>query len=232
MILENEIEQLFGDGDEFWTGNSPAIPYVGQFFASIDAAFSCYKGYSSFSGFQVRRSTQKTRRGVIMSKYFVCSKAGSADNSSSRDDDDIESEASRISDTVGPIKKKTNSFWCMTIVLRNFAFNAASSNTGPVRAFNFLKSLTGSYVAVGATAVDFKNWMRDIKVFIGKHDADMILQKFKDKKETSDNTFFYKYETDSNGHLTRIFWADLEGQRSYDVFGDVVSFDATYRTNK
>ncbi|KAK1358858.1 hypothetical protein POM88_043332 [Heracleum sosnowskyi] len=277
MIFENEIEQLFVGGDEFWTGDSPTKPYVGQVFASIDAAFSCYKGYSSFSGFQVRRSTQKTRRGLIVSKYFVCSKAGSADNSSSRDDDDIEPEASRISDTVGPVKKKRRTVSgkcecsaklvlknvalkgyvvshfednhnhpfandsekhflrgnrCMTAVLRNFAFNAASSNTGPVRAFNFLKSLTGSYAAVGATAVDFKNWMRDIKVFIGNHDADMILQKFKDKKETSDNTFFYEYETDSNGHLTRIFWADLEGQRSYDVFGDVVSFDATYRTNK
>ncbi|KAK1387075.1 hypothetical protein POM88_015253 [Heracleum sosnowskyi] len=193
MIFENEIEQLFGDGDEFWTGDSLAKPYVGQVFASIDASLSCYKGYSSFSGFQVRRSTKKTKRGVIVSKYFACSKAGSADNSSSRDDDDIESEASRISDTVGPVKKRMNSFWCMTVVLRNFAFNVASSNTGPVRAFNFLKSLTGSYADVGATAVDFKNWMRDIKVFIGKHDADMILQK---------------------------------------SFGDVVSFDATYHTNK
>ncbi|KAK1395117.1 hypothetical protein POM88_014173 [Heracleum sosnowskyi] len=27
-------------------------------------------------------------------------------------------------------------------------------------------------------------------------------------------------------------WADRIGRRSYDVFGDVVSFDATYRTNK
>ncbi|KAK1402330.1 hypothetical protein POM88_001935 [Heracleum sosnowskyi] len=156
MILKNEIEQLFGDGDEFWTRDSPTKSYVGQVFASIDAAFSCYKGYSSFSGFQVCRSTQKTIRGVIVSKYFVCSKAGSADNSYSQDDDDIEFEASRISATVGPVKKKTNRFW-------NFAFNAASSNTGPVKTFNFLKSLTGSYAAVGATAVDIKNWMRDIK---------------------------------------------------------------------
>ena len=111
-------------------------------------------------------------------------------------------------------------------------YHTASSNIGHVRSFNILKSICGSYAAVGATAVDFKNWVRDIKVFIGKHDADMILQKFKDKTETSDNTFFYEYETDSNGHLTRLFWADLEGQRSYNIFGDVVSFDATYRTNK
>lgn len=120
----------------------------------------------------------------------------------------------------------------MTAILRNFAFNVASSNTVPVRAFNFLKSLRGSYVDVGAIAIDFKNWMRDIKISIGKNDANLILQKFKDKKETLDNTFFYDYETDSNGYLTRLFWADLEGQRSYDVFGDVLSFDATYRTNK
>ncbi|KAK1357157.1 hypothetical protein POM88_050413 [Heracleum sosnowskyi] len=53
-----------------------------------------------------------------------------------------------------------------------------------------------------------------------------------DVATTSDGVFFYEYETDSNGHLTRIFWADVQGRQSYDVSGDVISFDATYRTNK
>ena len=100
------------------------------------------------------------------------------------------------------------------------------------RAHSLYKSLCGSYSDVGATAKDFQNWMRDVKLYIGKRDADMLIEKFKTKKETTNGGFFYEYETDPNGHLTRIFWADVEGRQSYEVFGEVVSFDATYRTNK
>lgn len=113
-----------------------------------------------------------------------------------------------------------------------FVFDANLINIGPTRAFTIFKAMCGSYCNIGATAVDFKNWARDIKAFIGKHDADMIIQKFKDKNETSDNSFAYEYQTDASGHLTRIFWADARGRESYDLFGDVVSVDATYRTNK
>ncbi|KAK1380234.1 hypothetical protein POM88_026978 [Heracleum sosnowskyi] len=60
----------------------------------------------------------------------------------------------------------------------------------------------------------------------------MIIQKFKDKNETTGNSFAYEYQTDSSGHLTRIFWVDARGRESYDLFGDVLSVDATYRTNK
>lgn len=99
-------------------------------------------------------------------------------------------------------------------------------------AHNLYKSLSGYYSDDGATAMDFQNWLRDIKLYVGKHYADMLLQKFKNKNETSDGGFFYEYETDSNGHLARLFWADVRGRKSYEVFGALLSFDATYRTNK
>ncbi|KAK1398179.1 hypothetical protein POM88_008042 [Heracleum sosnowskyi] len=121
---------------------------------------------------------------------------------------------------------------CMPDLHMKFVFDANLTNIGPTRAFTIFKAMCGSYGDVGATAVDFKNWARDIKAFIGKHDADMIIQKFKDKNETTDNSFAYEYQTDSSGHLTRIFWVDARGRKSYDLFGDVLSVDATYRTNK
>lgn len=120
----------------------------------------------------------------------------------------------------------------MNAVQRKFVIDAAKSNIGGYRAHSLYKSMCGSYSDVGATAKDFQNWMRDVKLYIGKRDADLLIEKFRTKKETSDGVFFYEYETDSNGHLTRIFWADVRGRQSYEVFGDVVSFDATYRTNK
>ncbi|KAK1385490.1 hypothetical protein POM88_023225 [Heracleum sosnowskyi] len=120
----------------------------------------------------------------------------------------------------------------MTALQRHFLLDASKSNLGAYRAHGIYKSCFGLYSDVGPTAVDFQNWMRDIKLYIGKHDADMLLQKFRDKNETSDGGFCYEYQTDSDGHLTRLFWADVRGRKNYDVFGDVVSFDATYRTNK
>lgn len=103
---------------------------------------------------------------------------------------------------------------------------------GATRAHAILKSMLGSYENVGATVVDFKNFARDIKEYIGKHDADMIIQKFKDIQEASDKEFKFEYKTDKNNHLTHLLWADGISRRNFQVFGDVVSFDATYRTNK
>ena len=92
--------------------------------------------------------------------------------------------------------------------------------------------MVGSYEDVGATVNDFKNFYRDVKVRIGDHDAKTILAKFKLKKETSNNTFYYDYKVDKYGHLTGLFWTDAIGQANYKVFGDIVSFDPTFRTTK
>ncbi|KAK1353136.1 hypothetical protein POM88_052974 [Heracleum sosnowskyi] len=93
------------DEIEDWVPDSPIKPYVGQIFTNIDAAFSYYSKHSSFCGFQVRRSTQRSRNGVVVSKY-LCSKAGSREISSSSREDDA-SESSRISDkNVEPVKRR------------------------------------------------------------------------------------------------------------------------------
>ncbi|XP_020266548.1 protein FAR1-RELATED SEQUENCE 5-like [Asparagus officinalis] len=114
---------------------------------------------------------------------------------------------------------------------KKLVFDGAKANMGPNKTYNFAKELCGSYSNVGATCTEFKNWSRDVKLYIGDRDAQMIIEKFTDKKEMSDG-FFYDYAVDEGGRLTRIFWADVIGRRNYDVFGDVISFDSTYSTNK
>nr|XP_017239718.1 PREDICTED: protein FAR1-RELATED SEQUENCE 5-like [Daucus carota subsp. sativus] len=251
-------------------------PYPGQLFKDIESAFKFYTDYGRDGGFEVRKSTQKVRNGIIVTKYIICSKGGHHDTSMTKDVD-VNSESSHASTSVqlqvkrrktvtkrcdcrAKIILKYNGFnayvissfievhnhrlaspsgkeflLCnrsMTSFQRRFVLDAAKSNIGSYRAHNLFKSISGSYSEVGATAVDFQNWMRDIKLYIGKHDSDMLIQKFQNKRDVSDGGFFFEYQTDSNGHLTRLFWADIQGRRSYEVFGDVVSFDATYRTNK
>lgn len=44
--------------------------------------------------------------------------------------------------------------------------------------------------------------------------------------------YYMDYETDESNSLCSLFWADEEAKRNYSSFGDIVSFDATFRTNK
>ncbi|XP_022040195.1 protein FAR1-RELATED SEQUENCE 5-like [Helianthus annuus] len=112
------------------------------------------------------------------------------------------------------------------------AVNALSAlNIGPVKAFNIMRTLYGGFDKVGATKNDFKNFKRDLNKYISEFDADMMIKRLMRKKEYMPN-FSMEYITDEGGVLRGLFWADEDAKRNFSVFGDVVSFDATYRRNK
>ncbi|KAK1399962.1 hypothetical protein POM88_009825 [Heracleum sosnowskyi] len=237
-------------------------PIVGQLFPDIDTTFNFYYHYGSTCGFVSRRSTErKNKQNKITRKYFVCSRAGLPEDDKS-EDQSIKKRKTTSAKCDCPAKlilasngnggfyvkefteyhnhsfagKGTMQFLrcsrSLTEFHKRFIIDAAKLNIGATRAHAIFKSMIGSYENVGATVVDFKKFSRDIKEYIGKHDADILIQKFKDIQASSDNNFRFEYKTDENNHLTQLFWADGVGRRNFEVFGDVISFDATYRTNK
>ncbi|KAI5439588.1 hypothetical protein KIW84_025106 [Lathyrus oleraceus] len=44
--------------------------------------------------------------------------------------------------------------------------------------------------------------------------------------------FFYAFQMDTEGRLANCFWVDSRSKMAYKYFGDVVTFDPTYLTNK
>nr|GEY06755.1 retrovirus-related Pol polyprotein from transposon TNT 1-94 [Tanacetum cinerariifolium] len=67
-------------------------------------------------------------------------------------------------------------------------------------------------------------------VNIGDSDAQMLIHKMKNrKKHVSDFLFYYLVK---NAKLSGIFWADEISKYIYKGFGNVVSFDVTFKTNK
>ncbi|XP_035836024.1 protein FAR1-RELATED SEQUENCE 5-like [Helianthus annuus] len=67
-------------GNQYYTPIVPdsSKPVVGMHFQSIDSAFNFYKKYAKLSGFEGRKHTQSSKNGVVVRKYFVCAKEGSA----------------------------------------------------------------------------------------------------------------------------------------------------------
>ncbi|XP_078152790.1 protein FAR1-RELATED SEQUENCE 5-like isoform X2 [Carex rostrata] len=52
------------------------------------------------------------------------------------------------------------------------------------------------------------------------------------KRQEEDPEFFHSIEADEDGVVKNIFWVDGRARRTYQEFGDVVTFDTTYQTNK
>ncbi|GJV20197.1 FAR1-related sequence 5-like protein [Tanacetum coccineum] len=118
----------------------------------------------------------------------------------------------------------------LTYLEQAFIMKAASVNIGATRAYHLLTGIKGSYLLVHGTTVDFKNFFRSVNCYIGDSDAQMLIHKMENrKKHVSDFSFDYLVE---NAELSGIFWADEVSKYNYREFGDVVSFDATFKTNK
>ncbi|XP_074327584.1 protein FAR1-RELATED SEQUENCE 5-like [Apium graveolens] len=119
----------------------------------------------------------------------------------------------------------------MTTSLRNICYNGAKVNIGVSKLFSFAKEMYGGYANVGASLQDFWNFNRDLKLFIGNKDAQMMIDNFKHIHDKS-KSFYYAYDVDSDGRLTKLFWADSIGRRNFESYGNAISFDAIFDTNR
>lgn len=50
--------------------------------------------------------------------------------------------------------------------------------------------------------------------------------------QSEDPSFFYTIQVDEDYLITNIFWVDAKMMPDYEDFGDVVSFNTTYRKQK
>ncbi|XP_076924989.1 protein FAR1-RELATED SEQUENCE 5-like [Bidens hawaiensis] len=119
----------------------------------------------------------------------------------------------------------------LTHVQEDMLYELSTLNLGPVKAFNILRTKYGGFEEVGASKDDCKNFKQRLNYFIGEFDAEMVVQRLNGKKRCNDD-FSFEYTVNDNGQLTRLFWADEISKKNYLAFGDIIAFDATFKTNK
>ncbi|XP_076958363.1 protein FAR1-RELATED SEQUENCE 5-like [Bidens hawaiensis] len=113
---------------------------------------------------------------------------------------------------------------------RHFIQKLSLNKIGPNIAHNLQCSLKGGSHNVHDTKTDFKNAARDSRLFITDRDAQMLVDTLKARSENLPNfSFDFKIV---GCELRSVFWADDVSKCNYAAFGDVLGFDATYRTNK
>ncbi|XP_076915910.1 protein FAR1-RELATED SEQUENCE 5-like [Bidens hawaiensis] len=203
-------------------------------FDSVELAYGFYVSYAHTSGFSVRKNSGYSNHGLPKLKYYVCSEEGFKTASEYNTLDDANNgkrkhrKPFKRTGCGAHIKFRLNE---MDYVKESTIHALSQVNVGPVRAFNILKSLYGGYKQVGATKNDFKNFKTRQNEYINEYDADMLIKRLEKKKKYCPN-FSFEYTIKEEGSLGGLFWVDEDSKKNYMVFGDVVGFDATYRSNK
>ncbi|RYR55795.1 hypothetical protein Ahy_A05g021670 [Arachis hypogaea] len=97
------------------------------------------------------------------------------------------------------------------------------------RIHGFMASLANGYYNVPYTTRDMHN-VNAKQQREGGLDAESCLRYLREFK-ANDPTLYYKEVVDGEGMLQHLFWCDGTNKIDYQVFGDVVAFDATYNKN-
>lgn len=106
-----------------------------------------------------------------------------------------------------------------------------AAGMGPSEVMSVLIKESGSITNVGFTKVDCQNYMSSSRQRTLGSGGQRVFDYLKRMQE-EDPGFFCAVQGDIDNTSGNIFWADANSKVNYNYFGDTVSFDTTYRTNR
>ncbi|XP_024962583.1 protein FAR1-RELATED SEQUENCE 5-like [Cynara cardunculus var. scolymus] len=239
------------DGSKCWFSNvdTKYKPKVGDGFETVESAEKMYQKYANEAGFDVRLSNKKKNKiGRITSRFYVCSKKGRPP-SKYFDSLDVLPGDRRIPNTnikhsgcgacfkIHFVKERRQYEVYKFVEQHNHmlfnkkemrfsrskrqlhytnhknVFHGSSSKVGVTKSHRFRKAIMGGVDSSGGTVRDHQNFKRDMAYFVGNKDAQMLLNVMSNRRKR--------------------FSGLMKLPRSnYREFGDAISFNATFRTNK
>ncbi|XP_014524450.1 protein FAR-RED IMPAIRED RESPONSE 1-like [Vigna radiata var. radiata] len=255
-----EIDQLHGkvaeDINENHVQPNSIPPSVGMVFESVNQAKSFYRQYAISKGFGIRtRSSRKNNKNELFYFMMVCSRAGKyvASNQnemigrptlandcaarmivSKRDEkwyisafDDVHThDLSPTKSRLFRGNKRMN-----LNVKRTLDLNA-EAGVRINKSFRSLVCATGGYENMEFVEQDNRNYVAKQRRALSKDgDAKALLNHFSSMRELNKD-FFFNINVDDDNRILNVFWADARSRVACEYFGDIISFDTTYLTNK
>ncbi|KAG7984647.1 hypothetical protein I3843_04G170700 [Carya illinoinensis] len=98
--------------------------------------------------------------------------------------------------------------------------------------FNALVVDAGGFENLDFQEKDCRNFIdKARKLRLGKGGGEALTEYFKRMRLQNDG-FTYMIDVDEELRLMNVFWADARSRAAYEYFGDVITFDTTYLTNR
>lgn len=233
------------------------VPESGMYFGSYEELFLFYKIYGKETGFGIcKRSSRNDDNGEMKYVTLTCAREGKSRRTSmssintrpiSKTDCKARLTASRDSDGRWKITStilnhnhdmspsKSRFFPCNRVlapnVKRRLELND-QSGIGVSDTYHAMVVEAGGHENLPFQEIDCRNYVNQIRhLRLGKGDASAVHNYFL-KMQSDNSDFFHLIDFDDDGRLRNLFWADARSRAACKEFGDVITFDTTYLTNK
>ncbi|XVF67097.1 hypothetical protein PTKIN_Ptkin10aG0093200 [Pterospermum kingtungense] len=107
-----------------------------------------------------------------------------------------------------------------------------AAGMGPRRIMSALIKEYGGISKVGFTEVDCRNYMRNNRQRSLEGDIQLLLDYLRQMQAENPNFFYAVQGDEDQAVVSNVFWADHRSRMNYTFFGDTVTFDTTYRSNR
>ncbi|XP_023762721.1 protein FAR-RED IMPAIRED RESPONSE 1-like [Lactuca sativa] len=249
--VNNSILYSPGGSNKLWKPSvaKEFMPDEQVTFESLTHAINMYRKYAEHAGFDVRLNTTTRFRhdkSIMKIKYVVFNRGGKIpDRSLDTMDTNNGGRKHRNSNFIVTDCKALINFERFSIgtnefqirvsraaqpPYKEFIIRATTTNVGATKAHKLRAVLKGGYECVGPEESDYKDCRKKLGNIIGNKDVQLVVNKMNERKTYyPDYSFEYKCV---DSVLNAMFWADETDKVFYKEFGDLISFDATLRTNK
>jgi len=237
-------------------------PKLGIEFGFEQEAYDFYNEYGRNYGFSIRKDWGNKRKvdGVVTSRKFVCCKEGFRhewERDGQKTYDRAETRTGCQARMKIRVDKKKGKYYVHSLELsHNHALHvpqcahmmpsqrkiskaqeleidlAEASGIKLKDSYEFMGKQAGGKDVLGYTKQDQKNYLHNKRQRELKYGEAGSLLRYFQKQKRENSSFYYAVQLDAAEQITNIFWADAQMIIDYKLFGDVVSFDTTYRTNK
>lgn len=257
--VENEIgiKDCATVNDGVFEEDGDIVPEVGMKFRSVDEIYEIYKKYAYRVGFPIRRrSSRKGKNGVIRNVAFTCGREGNRSRGattslkpSATSQTGCKARLNATADAFGVWRvttvelqhnheispSKSRMYRCNRQLTENVKRKIELNDTAGIplhKSYNSIVVEAGGYENMTFIEKDCRNFIDKVRrLRLGKGDAIAIHAYFA-KKTNQSHGFYFSIDYDEDGRLKNVFWADNRCRLAYKEFGDAVTFDTTYLTNK
>ena len=230
-------------------------------FSSLDMAYEFYNWYARMNGFAARKSKMiKSNKGEILQQNFVCHRQGfREDRGLTIENRKRECKPKTRCGCEAKFRVHIDMFsqrWLITVFTDQHNHELLDEEyhgmlaahrkmkesdimqvndmlkvgIGPSRFYSSLANQSGGYEKIGFRKKDIYNQIGKQRL-LKRCDGKNALQ-YLHGLASNDSMMFYRHTIDGEGRLEHLFWCDGISQLEYNVYGDVLAFDATYGTNK
>ncbi|PNY02183.1 protein far-red impaired response 1-like [Trifolium pratense] len=236
--------------------NESQEPYIGMEFESQENAYSFYAHYAKVIGFGI--SIKTSRRSKVSREFidvkYACTRYGKKRESNAinpRPCLKVECEAYLR------IKRKSDGKWVVHDFIKHhnhelfpaharyfpchrrinkaqqsYIENMQNVGVRTTKIYATMAKQHGGYENIGCLEKDVRNHLdKSRRLSLESGDANAMLECFMAMQEENPR-FFYAIDLDDENRVKNVFWVDAKGREDYQEFGDVISFDTTYITNK